>query len=388
MLPRAASYLDATMRDLLSHQGGILDVAGDLTTTTSDAFLRDYAFGGFGARAYSMNPPGLFFNYANPNFSFAGLVSERLSEEPWADLVEGRLFEPLAMTRSVARRASVDANHASGNGFADLESAIAPVPLERTWENAFTRPSGLVWSTPSDQMRLARFLIEGDADVLSDELRTAMVTGRGALSPDSDADRYAFGLFVSNRLRMQGDEYELEVWSHGGNTFTHSSLFLVIPSAGFAVSILSNGAFDDFSATARAVIRAFVELPAPTTPSTPTLDADVIASLAGSYDDPNNVGEVRVSVEDGALRLSMPTLDRLAIPYEPQATARSSRVWDAVIQGAPLDLRFIDVDSATYLVNRAFVAVRRNSIRARRATPVRDEVRLPTFRDSEHPVEL
>jgi len=90
-------FATATIRQLLSHQGGIVDDL-ELTTSTTDAALASYAYGTFADTYASMVPPGTVWNYSNPNFAIAGLMDRQLDGRPWADLVEGDLFGPLAMT--------------------------------------------------------------------------------------------------------------------------------------------------------------------------------------------------------------------------------------------------------------------------------------------------
>ena len=60
-----------TIRQLLSHQSGLYDY-GVLDGPTDDAALSQFLTSpSFAANEYFMDPPGTFYNYANPNFSLA-----------------------------------------------------------------------------------------------------------------------------------------------------------------------------------------------------------------------------------------------------------------------------------------------------------------------------
>jgi CubicO group peptidase (beta-lactamase class C family) len=358
-MARAPGFTDATIDDLLTHRGGIVDGA-EFGVTTTDDVLYAYAHGPFARDAWPMLPTGLAYNYSNPNFSFAGLLDQELAGRPWPDLVRDEVLAPLGMTRTVVRKAEVDDDHARGVGRSyPSDPEIGPVSLDATWESAYTRPAGLLWSTPTDQVRLARFLVEGDPAVLSDAARERLTSPIAALYPDLDAGGYGHGLIVGRGVRLEGAYYDVPVWSHGGNTLTHTSTFYVLPESRFAISILSNGVGDDFSGTVVAAIRALVDLPAPSEAPRPPFDVDAIDDLVGRYVDPYNVGELIVTRDGNALRASMPVLDRLGIPYEPPMTALSTRVWTMEIQGQTLDLTFLDgPDGAMWIRNRSFTAVR------------------------------
>jgi CubicO group peptidase (beta-lactamase class C family) len=357
-MERAPTFLDATLHDLISHQGGIMDGV-EVSTETNDNALVAYTFGEFASSFYSLAPPGVMWNYSNPNFSLAGLMVEELDGRPWADIVEADVFAPLGMTRSVARKADVDDNVATGVGVtAPDDETIENVSLDETWESAFVRPAGLVWSTPSDQMRFAQFLVDGNNDVVSDEHRASLVAEQVALYPDLPGG-YGYGVMVGRGVSLGTEYRDIPVWSHGGNTWTHTSTFYVLPEQRFAISILSNGLGDDFSQSVATAILTLADLPAPGEGSTPPFDPAGLDELVGSYFDENNAGELIISRDGDSLRLDAPLLDDLDIPYEHEMTPLSTRVWMVNVQEQDLDFAFIDgPEGETYLRNRAVVAIR------------------------------
>jgi CubicO group peptidase (beta-lactamase class C family) len=331
---------------------------GENTATTTDAALASFAYGEFAASYYSLSPPGQFFNYSNPNYSIAGLIEERLEGRSWADIVERDVFAPLGMTRTVARKAEVDGNRALGRGPTTTSTAIQPVSFDDTWESAFVRPAGLVWSTPSDQMRLAAFLVDGNPAVLDDAARRELSTSQVAYYPDL-AFGYGMGLAVDRGFSLGGNFYDVPVWSHGGNTYTHTSTFYVLPEQRFAISILSNGYFDDFTATAFTAMATLADVPAPSTPPVRPFDPSKLDGLTGTYVDPHGLGDLVVTRQGDALAVSIPALDAAGSSYQHALTAVTTRVWVANIGGAPDVLSFIDgSDGAEYMRTRTRVAVR------------------------------
>ena len=365
-IPRAPDFSSATAHELMSHTGGLNDYLGTIEQDTEamhgDAWLRDHTMGGFAQSVYAMSPPGAFFNYSNPNFSILGLMTETLAGKPWADLATERVFAPLGMDRTVARRAEVDANHAIGVGVSPPYGIDEParVPLDQTWEDAFVRPAGLVWSTPTDQIKLARFLVDGDEAVLSDALRAQLSTAHVPQMPDGlQGASYGYGLMILDGANF-GQYVEVPLWAHGGNTLTHTSTFYVLPTHRFAISILSNGRGDSFGeSAATAVITLVEDLPEPSAAPVPPFEPSKLDALTGSYMDPNNVGRVQVTREGDTLRVEMPDLEQYNIPYDPQLRRVSTHVWVATIRNQDFLLSFYTRPlGPTYIATRYFVATK------------------------------
>lgn len=63
------------VRHLLTHQSGLGDLVFDFSSS-EDSALAEFAYGDFAQVAYLMNPPGIFWNYSNPNFCLAGLITQ------------------------------------------------------------------------------------------------------------------------------------------------------------------------------------------------------------------------------------------------------------------------------------------------------------------------
>jgi CubicO group peptidase (beta-lactamase class C family) len=355
----APSFEGATVRQLLSHQSGLADLTED-TVTTTDADLASFAYGTLATTDPALVEPGRLYNYSNPNFSIAGLIDQKLDGRMWPDIVEQDLFAPLGMTRTKARKSEVDADVAIGRGLQVTDPVtIQRVSFEDTWESAFTRPAGLVWSTPNDQMRLAAFLVDGDPTILAPSVQAELTKAQVSQYPDIPGS-YGFGLIVNHGISLgEGKYYDVPVWTHGGNTLTHTSTFFVLPEQRFAISILSNGRNDDFTGTLVAAIEALVELPPPSAqPALPFVPAE-LDGLTGTYNDPVKFGDIVVTREGDALAIAAPQLDAAGVPYDHLLTALTTRVWSGVFAGESLTLTFIDgPNGTTYLRSRESVAVR------------------------------
>lgn len=354
----APGFAATTLRQLLSHQSGIMD-GTENTASTTDAALAAYAYGDFAATYHPLAAPGRFYNYSNPGFSIAGLVTQRLDGRMWADIVEDDIFAPLGMTRTFARKAEVDDNRALGRGYTvSDQTQVRDVSFADTWEAGFTRPAGLVWSTPSDQMRLAAFLVDGEPAVLAPALLAEVTRAQVPMYPDLSIG-YGFGLMVGRGITIGDAYHDVPVWAHGGNTLTHTSTFYVLPEQRFAVSILSNGVGDDFTATAVAAIQTLARLPSPGIAPVLPFDRSRLDGLTGTFVEPYQVGDIAIGRAGDALTITVPALDAAAIAYDRALTPLTTHVWVATIDGAPYELSFIaGPDGELYLRNREFVAVR------------------------------
>jgi hypothetical protein len=217
----------------------------------------------------------------------------------------------------------------------------------------------MIWSTALDQARLAAFLIHGDEAVLGAAGLDALRSPQAPLYPDLPGD-YGLGLMLSETTATPAGTFATPIWSHGGNTLTHTSALYVLPEHDFAVAILSSGYGDNFGQTALAAIEAFVPALGPAVdPGGGGVDPAGLDALVGTYRDPLNVGVVRVSRVGDGLEVEMPSLELAGIPYSSALTPTSTRVWTVRIDGASYALSFWDgPDGEVYMANRAFVATR------------------------------
>jgi len=390
VLPLMEFDLDATWDDqvtlhhLISHQGAFLDYI-PWGGPADDTELADWTYGVFDDEYFLMNPPGAFWNYSNPNFVFAGLVSEELDDRPWPDIMVEDVYQPLGMDRTFLRKSEVedDGDYALSYGLGkdDLYTGImGPVEMEMMPDPGWARPAGLAWTTPTQMMAWARFLVDGDPDVLSDELRAEISSEQVDTLYLVGNMHYGYGLFVERGyLTLDGEWYEVPVWEHGGNTLSFSHFFYVLPAQEFAVAICASGYAVDFLRSVDAAVTTLVDLPEPSAPPEYTFDPAALDDHVGTYTDPWNVGDMIVTREGDTLLVSMPTLDDYGYDVTPELEAVSSDIFVLYLDGDPFDLTFIpetDGGPSTWVRNRSFVTTRVEEAAARRQPTPADVRRM------------
>lgn len=347
---------EITVEHLLTHQGAFYDYLAWQASAHDDA-LASTAYGAFTRDAYVMAEPGAFWNYSNPNFSLAGLIAEETGDGAWADLIHAELLAPLGMDACSARGEVVEQGAWARGIFPQQALDIDPTTFEPAW----ARPAGLVWCRPTDMVRWAEFLLDGDPDVLSDDLREQITAKHVDTLSYNDLIHYGYGLFIQDGFYDGRGWVDVPVWSHGGNTLGHTSMFWVLPEQRVAVSILSSGYGTDFSASMITAVGLAADLPDAVDLPRRDWDPTQLDHLTGRYMDPNNVGEMLISREGDGLFVDMPLLDELGMGYRRQLTPAGTDLWLVTIDGADYDLTFVrDGHQADrqWIRNRIFVATR------------------------------
>jgi CubicO group peptidase (beta-lactamase class C family) len=104
-------------------------------------------------------------------------------------------------------------------------------------DSAWVRPAGLVWTTPTQMMAWARFIMEGDPALLADELRSEMAVPHVNTLPGTDLMYYGYGLpgFVA----QNGQWYEVPIIEHGGNTLSFTHVFLFVDGEALDITFIA-----------------------------------------------------------------------------------------------------------------------------------------------------
>lgn len=374
-----------TLRQLLSHQTGLADV-GAVDGPRDDAALSSYlASDEFRAVEYFMNPPGLFWNYSNPNFSLAGLAVERVGGVLYRQAMAERVFRPLRMRRTyfLGTEVVADGDYTLGKSTQPDGAAWDVDPL--SYENSVGRPAGWAYSSVLDYARFVRFLYDGSGHALSPRMRREMQRAQLSVGLYGDELGYGLGVAVDRGIPDGASFYPAHVVQHGGAINGFASSFYLLPETGSGIITFANADSAYFRSSVLLAMRSFGGLPAPTAmPASVAPDPDTFAALAGAYLDPHLIGAVDVSVTGGVVSVDAPGLDALGLTYEKSLVPTTKDNFALVFPGmGSLGVTFLREAGGTYrwLRSRAAVAARvpveaRALTAAQQETPSVDAKRL------------
>jgi CubicO group peptidase (beta-lactamase class C family) len=182
-LPDVA-FGDRTLRELLSHATGMSAEPPGPWWERSPGVTFDELVSALD----DASPPfeaGATFHYTNVAFALLGEIVARHRGTSWWSVAQERILTPLAMTRTSYLP---EEPHAAGLSVHHYAGTLTSEP---SFDAGAMAPAGQVWSTVTDLLRYAAFLIAGHPDVLSratlDEMRTpqsgalaaAMVSAHG-----------------------------------------------------------------------------------------------------------------------------------------------------------------------------------------------------------------
>ena len=217
-----------TVRDLVTHHAGYV---GDYFRDTGRG---DDAIGAIVrkmANSPQLVPAGLTFSYSNAAFFVLGHIVESLRGKPFEQVIAQRIFAPLGMDRSfyfpedcITHRVAVG----------HIVTADGPVVV-RPWHTPRSiAPGGGITSNVIDQLRYAALHtgVTPDAAVLSGGSVAYM------REPQRAAGSMCEHIGIAWMLDAAGDGHALV--KHGGATNGQLSSFEMVPSAGFAVTVLTN----------------------------------------------------------------------------------------------------------------------------------------------------
>ncbi|MCF2533013.1 serine hydrolase domain-containing protein [Yinghuangia soli] len=226
-----------TVRHLLQHTSGLVAGADALP----DAAARGYAL----RNAMTWAEPGELFHYSNEGYNLLGLIVEKVTGEPLADAMAGRLLRPLGMRDSAARIVPEDiAELATGYRFLHEDRPPLPAaPLAPAGFFAYSSADGNVLATASDLGRFARMLLgrgtlDGTAVIRPERLRELLTvpgdtSGSGSDSGADSGSGYACGVDV--------EVVDGRTWlTHAGGMVGYRSYLAVDTDGGHGVAVLTN----------------------------------------------------------------------------------------------------------------------------------------------------
>lgn len=317
--PEATSSV--TMQHLLTHTSGWV---GD--------YFEDFGPGPDAVARYvarmrelpQLTRPGKLWSYNNANFWLAARVIEVVTGKLWEDAIRELVLVPLGLRRSfffadevITHRFAVG-HHIRGG----------QVSVARRWSFPRRRPSGSIISSARDQLRYARFHMgdgttPGGERLLSEEAMAAMQT------PLASRDLRGGMMGLSWMLDDVGGT---RIIRHGGSTNGQRSAFLMVPSRGFAMTVLTNA---DRGATLHRevtqwALRHYLGLGAPE-PELENPPAETLSEYAGRYETPAcalniALADLEVVVRDAALWISFTARGGYPTKESPQPAPPAARL--------------------------------------------------------------
>lgn len=309
---------ELTLRQLLTHQSGLVDAYSADGPHDDDALSAYSTSDAFRAAEYFMNPPGLFWNYSNPNFALAGLAAERLDGVPYREVMRRRVFRPLGMRRTffLPEEVLADGDYARGKSTQPDGAAWDVGP--DAYDNAWLRPAGYAYSSVLDYARFVVFLHSGDRRVLSPRLRREMQREQVNLGTAWDEYWYGLGVFVDRGLIFGEGYYPTPAVQHGGDINGYAANFYLLPETGFGIVTLASADGAHFVSSVVMALQRFGGMaPATAWPPSVLPDPSAFPPLAGTYVDPHLLGPVVVSEAGGVVSISIPYADAHGIAYQP-----------------------------------------------------------------------
>jgi CubicO group peptidase (beta-lactamase class C family) len=279
-----------TTRHLLTHMGGWV---GDFFRETGNGDDNLARYVAEMADLPQVVPVNTVWAYNNAGFGLAGRLVEVLTGRPYEAVAQELVLDPIGMDNSFFFPADVISRRFAVGHRVDPE--MGPV-VARPWALARSAHAvGGLCSSARDQLRYARFHL-GDGTAANGQRLLATETMAEMQTPQCAA----------NLGRQMGLSWLLKdygaAWAvmHGGATKGQLSAFLMVPSRGFAITVLTNaeegGVLHD-TVVARA-LRHYLELREPELVYL-DLPPEEIAEYVGTYE--AQLGNLALYDEDGQL---------------------------------------------------------------------------------------
>jgi D-alanyl-D-alanine carboxypeptidase len=266
-------YEPITLHHLMSHSAGI-SMGTDFTPGTR--------YDVYQLRAMEANPPGVAFHYSNAGYKALGFVLEDLLGQPYQQILQAGLLDPLGM-RASRPALTNDLRRQTATGHIPLYDdrpyhpslPLAPAP----WLE-YGLGDGSPASTPADLAIYARMLLNRgqgpQGRIISEESFRQMTSRAIERKPGSF---YGYGVNVEE---IDGHQC---IW-HDGEHVGYTSTLQCDLDDGLAVVVLDNGPFDAHSIGAFVLKTFRAALNQETLPvfpaHTPTKVTNV-ADYAGTY---------------------------------------------------------------------------------------------------------
>jgi len=224
-----------TTRHLLAHTSGI-DGDHFFDTGRGDDCIEKYVASCAGLK--QNHPLGATMSYCNSGYTVLGRLVEVLRGQSWDTVLRERLFAPLGLESAGTLPEEALLHRAAVGHVTPPGGELQVAPVWGIFRSA--GPAGLIHATPRDTLRFAELhLADGLAPdgtrVLSEASARAMREAQVAV-PDVYTLGSHWGL---GWILMTWDGRE--VYGHDGATIGQGAFLRIVPEAGVAICLLTNG---------------------------------------------------------------------------------------------------------------------------------------------------
>jgi CubicO group peptidase (beta-lactamase class C family) len=253
-----------TLRQLLSHQAGIRHYKRALTPLHSEMAMNEQFDTTEQSLGIFKDDPLLFepdtsFNYSTYGYTLISAAVEGATGQSFHELLNERIFEPLAMGRSTL---DDDSSPTRASDYLVLMSDSAVLPAPET-NNSYKWAGGGIVSTPTEMARFGAAMLSGE--LLAEETTEVVFTPRKTADGEVNPQQYGLGWRMGGIQFDAAEDGETEILpliSHGGSSMGSASALLLLPDHNIVVAMTVNSVTDGGSrpviVAAADVMREFV----------------------------------------------------------------------------------------------------------------------------------
>jgi len=299
-----------TVRQLLDHTSGIksyTDLGPEWEKKQPLELSHDELLGLVAGKPFDFEP-GTEWRYNNTGYYLLGVLLEKVTGRPYAELIQQEIATPLGLgrTRYDSNRELIK-NRAQGYEFAQGKLGN-DAPLGMSQPGA----AGALLSTGGDLVRWSQALVAGKVVTKASYARMVQPT----VLPNGSDTHYGFGL-------MRDEFGGTARVHHGGGINGFNSFLFWLPEPGFHVAVISNSEHLNAQRVAEDIAYEVLGLQRPVAADKPTT-AELRALIAGDYTIDALGMNIRVFEKDGKVMTQAEGQDAFAILWQGEMAFRAS----------------------------------------------------------------
>jgi len=242
-LPKALHGI--TIRQLASHQSGIRNYGSCFCLPMPEYYNNDTYTSVSDALAVFINDklefqPGSKFSYSSYNYTLLSAVMEQAAKQPFLDLMNSQVFEPLKMNLTAADAKGVNIP----NQVSFYNVGYGHYQLSYDVDNSNKWAGGGFLSTPSDLVQMTNQLLSGK--YLQKSTLATLFEPQKLNNGEVNIQNYALGWRHSIRKKTLAGKSSVHYIHHGGRAAGSSSLLIMFPEYELVVSVLINSSVGNY----------------------------------------------------------------------------------------------------------------------------------------------